>query len=81
MLMAEVEVDVHYLRNNGAPGQDGIDIEEMTAFGELVIAAMEELLTDLYGSGYIPDELLRFVFMALPKRPCPVDCKDHRTIR
>lgn len=38
------------------------------------------MLKDIYNSGYIPNDMLKSVFTALPKRPQAIDCKEFGTI-
>ena len=39
-----------------------------------------KLLNDIYDSGCIPNDLLKSIFIALPKKSRAVECEDHRTI-
>ena len=43
-----------------------------------------EKITDIanfvYESENVPDEMIESIFIALPKKPGTIDCKEHRTI-
>ena len=44
------------------------------------VQKMTELFNDMYSTGHIPDELLKSVYITLPKKPRATECADHRTI-
>ncbi|BFY99377.1 hypothetical protein BsWGS_02417 [Bradybaena similaris] len=50
---------------------------EIKAVGEFGIEVITKLLNDIYNSGYIPDDLLKYIFIELPKKPGEIDCVLH----
>ena len=46
-------------------------------FGE---QALTELYNDIYETGYIPQDLLKSVYITLSKKSKATECSDHRTI-
>ena len=39
-----------------------------------------EIANKIYDTGYIPEEMRKSTFIALPKKPATVECSQHRTI-
>ena len=47
---------------------------------EFGVEKMTELFNDIYVTGHIPEELLKSVYITLPKKARATECADHRTI-
>ena len=41
---------------------------------------MISLLNDIYDKGTIPGDMLRSIFVTLPKKTAATECENHRTI-
>ena len=80
IIRAEVNEAIRQMKNNKSPGPDKITKEELEALDETGIDTVVKLLNDIYNTGYIPEELRRSIFIALPKKPGAVECEEHRTI-
>ena len=68
------------LKKGKSPGHDEITIDMMLASGNFGIRKIVELTNRIYNTGYIPKEMYRSIFIAIPKRPNTVECSLHRTI-
>ena len=80
ILKSEVEDAIQHLKRNKSPGPDNITAEEIKAIGEIGIEVITKLLNDIYNNGYIPEDLLNSIFIAIPKQMGATECGDHRTI-
>ena len=63
------------LRKGKSAGPDRIAIEILLALGEYGIEILK-----MYVNGKIPRDLLKSVFIALPKKQGAIDCETHRTV-
>jgi hypothetical protein len=79
ILTKEVEEAIKSMKNGKTPGPDGVTKEEMEVLGDFGIGIITNLLNDIYNTGHIPDDLLKAVFIALPKKS-GAECEDFRTI-
>ena len=52
----------------------------LKALGEEGINMLHSLVNKIYDSGIIPDDMLKSVFIALPKKANTMECVQHRTI-
>ena len=52
----------------------------LKALGEEGINMLHSLVNKIYDSGIIPDDMLKSVFIALPKKANTMECDQHRTI-
>ena len=68
------------MKSGKATGPDNILVEIIVALDELGLNMVTKLLNRIYESGNIPDDLLKSVFIALPKSPGATKCELHRTI-
>ena len=50
------------------------------ASGNFGLRKIVELANKIYDTGYIPKEMYRSIFIAIPKKPNAVECNMHRTI-
>ena len=80
ILISEVRNALKKSQNGKAPGEDGITTEMLKLLEDFGVQKMTELFNDMYSTGHIPDELLKSVYITLPKKPRATECADHRTI-
>ena len=52
----------------------------LKALGDTGVNILHSLVNKIYDSGEIPNDMLKSVFIALPKKPNTLDCDQHRTI-
>ena len=52
----------------------------ITALDEAGIDLVHRLVSKTYDTGDIPEDMLKSVFVTLPKKPNTLDCDQHRTI-
>ena len=80
ILKTEVNWAMNNMKNGKSCGPDGVYTEMLRALDEDGIDIIWKLVSKIYESGNLPKELLRSVFIALPKIPGTLDCASHRTI-
>ena len=80
ILKEEVEAAIKKMKFGKATGPDNIPIEIIVTLEDLGINVVTKLLNSIYDSGEIPDDMLKSVFIALPKSPGAIECELHRTI-
>ena len=78
IMQFEVKQALKHMNGGKAPGPD--EIEMIQTAGELATEKITRLCNMIYDTGYIPEDLRRSVFIAIPKKPKAMECKDHRTI-
>ena len=71
---------LHKSKTNKAAGPDEVVTEMLEALGDTGVNIMHSLVNKIYDSGEIPNDMLKSVFIALPKKPNTLDCDQHRTI-
>ncbi|GFS03554.1 hypothetical protein ElyMa_004635000 [Elysia marginata] len=67
------------MKNGKATGPDNIAAEQIKALDEFGINKITELLDEIYETGEIPKEMLKSIFIALPKKDGATECELHRT--
>ncbi|GFO24589.1 LINE-1 retrotransposable element orf2 protein [Plakobranchus ocellatus] len=80
ILKEEVEAAIKKMQNEKATGPDNIQVEIIKAVDNLRIDPTTKLLNTINGSGTIPEEMCKSVFIVLPKTPGATECELHRTI-
>ena len=50
------------------------------ALEEYGVEKLTYVINKIYEDGKFPEDLSQSIFIALPKKPCAVDCEQHRTI-
>ena len=80
ILKEEVESAIRKMKLGKATGPDNIPVEIILALEDLGIDIVTNLLNSIYNSGEIPEDLLKSVFITLPKSPGATECELHRTI-
>ena len=80
LLEEEIVSVMKKFKKGKSPGHDGITIEMILASGNFGIRKIVEVANNIYDTGYIPKEMYRSIFIAIPKKPNAVDFSMHRTI-
>jgi len=80
ILQAEVENAIRKTPTGKTPGEDGISTEMIKLLDEYGIGKLLELYNRIYESGHIPEQLLKSMYIILPKKPKASECGDFRTI-
>ena len=76
----EVKAAIKKLKVNKATGPDNIPTECLKALDDANILHLTSLCNHIYKSGHIPDELVRSVFIRIPKKANAMECGEYRTI-
>ena len=80
ILKQEVAAAIKTMKTGKATGQDNIPVEIIVTLEDLGIDMVTKLLNSIYDSGVIPNDLLKSIFIALPKSSGATECEMHRTI-
>ncbi|KAI5707314.1 hypothetical protein M8J77_000030 [Diaphorina citri] len=78
--VAEIEYALKTSKNRKSPGPDNIPSEVYKIFGPNGLIVLKDLFNMIYDTGKIPEEWLKSIFVAIPKKASPKTCKDYRTI-
>ncbi|XP_047482487.1 uncharacterized protein LOC125034631 [Penaeus chinensis] len=73
ILKSEKKAAVGKVKKNKAAGPDEIVTEMVTAMEDFGIEKLTNVINDIYGSGEIPKELSKSIFIALPKKPGAIE--------
>ena len=68
LLEGEIVSAMKKFKKGKSPGQDGITIEMILASGNFGLRKIVELANKIYDTGYIPKEMYRSIFIAIPKK-------------
>ncbi|ELT98390.1 hypothetical protein CAPTEDRAFT_77922, partial [Capitella teleta] len=70
------------MKTGKATGADGVAVEMFSAFEHLGVLKLTNILNNfkIYDTGNIPEDPLKSVFIALPKKPGANECNQRRTI-
>ena len=71
---------IKHIRHGKATGPDNISIEMIEALEDFGIIQLTTILNQIYETGNIPEDLMKSMFVTLPKRPGTIDRELHRTI-
>ena len=63
-----------------AAGADEINLEMTLALREEGVDLLWELFNSICETGHLPDEMLKSMFIAIPKKPNTMDCGSYTTI-
>lgn len=80
ILKDEVRAAIRKLRNNKAPGEDGITAEMIKATGEVGVEIMHRICCDIWTEGVWIEDWTRSVFVPLHKKGSTNVCGNYRTI-
>ena len=80
ILIGEVKKALKNSQLGKAPGDDGVTTEMLKILEEFGAEKLTNLYNEIYNTGIFPEELLKSVFITLPKQPRATDCSNFRTI-
>ena len=80
ILKEEIVKVVKKSKKGKSPGNDKITIEMIEGSGDFGMQKITELTNKIYNTGFIPEEMYKSIFIAIPKKPGAVECNLHRTI-
>ena len=80
ILKEEIAWVLRNSKTGKAAGSDEVYLEMILALGEEGVNLLWELFNNIYETGHLPDEMLKSIFIAIPKKPNTMDCENHRTI-
>ena len=80
ILEEEIVSVIKNFKKGKSPGNDEVTIEMILASGNFGIRKIVELANKIYNTGYIPKEMYKSIFIAIPKKPGAVECNLFRTI-
>ena len=78
--MAEVEAALRQTKGGKAPGEDNITSEMWRSLNSFGVEKLTQLFNSIYDTGQIPDDLVKSIFIPLPKKAMATECGDHRLI-
>ena len=76
----EVEAAIKQTKGGKAPGEDCITSEMWKALGSFGVEKLTQLFNSIYDTGSFPEDLVKSIFIPLPKKPMATECGDHRLI-
>ena len=77
---AEVEAAIRQTKGGKAPGEDNITSEMWRSLNSFGVEKLTQLFNSIYDTGQIPDDLVKSIFIPLPKKAMATECGDHRLI-
>ena len=80
ILKSEVRTAIKMIRKNKAAGPEGVVIEMIEALEEYSVEKLTEIINKIYDDGKFPEDLIKSIFITLPKKPSAVNCEQHHTI-
>ena len=80
IMKSEVENALKEMKNGKAPGPDGIFVEMVKALDDNGVTKLTKVLNDVYQTTNIPEDLLKSVFVTIPKKQGATKCELFRTI-
>lgn len=80
ILKSEVEHALKRLKNNKAPGIDGIAAEILKSIGQPAIDVLHVICNQIWKTGNWPDEWCSSLYIPLFKKGNPADCNNYRMI-
>ncbi|GFR99132.1 endonuclease-reverse transcriptase [Elysia marginata] len=76
----EVRAAIRKMKSGKATGPDSIAVEQIEALEEFGITIITDLLNEIYDTGQIPTDMLKSIFIAIPKKAGATESELHRTI-
>ena len=76
----EIRNALRSMKDGKAAGPDNITSEMIKATDELGITKLHSLLNRMYDEGYLPADVSRSIFIALPKKPGAIDFEQKDEI-
>ena len=75
-----MEAAIKQTKGRKAPGKDMIVSEMGKALGSFGVEKLTELFNSIYNSGQFPEDLVKSIFIPLPKKPMANECGVHKLI-
>ena len=76
----EVRWALQHCKPGKAADPDEVVVEMLIALQEDDVDVLWSLFKNIYETGQIPTEILKSIFIAIPKKSNTLDCENHRTI-
>jgi len=80
ILKEEVRWALQHCKPGKAAGPDEVVVEMLIVLQEDGVDVLWSLFKNVYETGQIPTEMLKSVFIAVPKKSNTLDCENHITI-
>ena len=80
ILEEEVSHALRCMSTGKTAGPDGLTAEMFTALGEFGVKQITHLANRIYEEGHFPMEMVKSVFIVIPKKPGATKCEQFRTI-
>ena len=80
ILHDEIIYVIMNFKKGKCPGNDDLTIKMILASGDSELRKVADLARKIYDTGYIPKEMYKFIFIAIPKKAGAVECSLFRTI-
>ena len=68
ILKVELENALRKMKNGKAAGVDEITAEMLKPLGDFGINKLTKLFNDIYDTGFLPDEMLSYIYITLSKK-------------
>jgi len=79
-ILKEVRRALQHCKTGKAVGPNEVVVEMLIALQEDGVDVLWSLFKNIYETGQIPSELLKSVFIAIPKKSNALDCENHTNI-
>ena len=76
ILQSEIETSIKLMKIGKAAGEDGVTTGMLKALDDTGLKELTKLCNLIYESGKIPEDLLKSVFVTLPKKPTATKCNE-----
>ena len=80
ILESEIESAMKEMKRGKAAGEDGVTIEMLWAVREIAVEAITKIANKLYMENQDAEQLIKSIFITIPKVSGTLDCGKHRTI-
>ena len=80
ILREEVTWVLRISKTGKAAGPDEVNVEMILALEEEGVNLLWELFNNIYETGHLPDEMIKSIFISIPKKPNTMDCENLRAI-
>lgn len=80
ILRSEFDAAMNDLKNNKAPGIDGLQAEMLKNAGEEAKDRLFKLICRIYETGNLPKDFKRNIILTIPKKSGADKCENYRTI-
>ena len=80
ILREEVTWVLRTSKTGKAAGPFEVNLETILALGKEGIDLLWKLFNNIYEIGHMPDEMIKSMFIAIPKKSNAINCENHRAI-